>query len=182
MTAERKIINKAKKGDNRAFGDLYDTYVAPIYRFIIIRTGNKSDAEDLTHQVFLSAWQNIKNYDFKGFPFSSWLYRIAHNAVIDFYRTNRRHTDIDSIPDDTLSHEPDFGGKVDNLIRVNFIRAAIKDLDEDQQSVIVMKFINELSNKEISDALGKSEGAVRVIQHRALKRLRSQIDEKTRFN
>lgn len=182
MNSEEKLIKRAKNGDKEAFGKLYDANASPIYRFILIKVGNKADAEDLTHQVFLNAWQKIRGYVSKGFPFSSWLYRIAHNAVIDFYRTSRHHADIQALPEDALSDAPELDKKIDDAMQIKLVKTAIKELDQDQQSVIVMKFINELSNKEIAQALEKSEGAVRVIQHRALKQLKSKIDETTRFD
>lgn len=181
MNSEEKLIKRAKNGEKEAFGGLYDLHIRPIYRFILIKVGNKADAEDLTHQVFLSAWQNIGGYSFKGLPFTSWLYRIAHNAVVDFYRTTRHHTDIDSVPEEALAERPEFDRQIDDGMRLKFVRAAIQNLEHDQQNVLILKFVNELTNKEIAEAIGKSEGAVRVIQHRALKNLKSQIDE-TRFN
>ena len=182
MTSEEKLIKSAKNGDREAFGSLYDSHVAPIYRFILVKVGNKADAEDLTHQVFLSAWQGLSGYKFQGFPFSSWLYRIASNAVIDFYRTNKKHADIDSVPEEVLAHNPDFQTTADNEMMVRFVKSAMVDMDYDQQSVLTLKFVNDLSNKEIAKIINKSEGAVRVIQHRALKQLRSKINGDTRFS
>ena len=182
MNNEEKLIAKAKAGEREAFGVLYDNYVSGIYRFVLIKVGSKADAEDLTHQVFLNAWQKIGRYISKGFPFSSWLYRIAQNAVIDFYRTNKKHVDIDAIPEDALSDKPEFDRQIDNAMQVRLVHSTLKELDQDQQSVLIMRFVNELTNKEVAQALGKSEGAVRVIQHRALKQLRAKIDETTRFN
>ena len=90
MKEEPELIKKAKNRNPEAFGLLYDQYLPAIYRFILLKIGDKVTTEDLAHQVFLSAWQNIENYQTQGFPFSSWLYRIAHNAVIDYYRTGKK--------------------------------------------------------------------------------------------
>jgi len=169
------LIKKARKGDEGAFGTLYDTHMSAIYRFVFVKVGNKADAEDITHQVFLRAWQNMPRYREQGFPFSSWLYRIARNAVVDFYRTSKHHTDIDTIPEDLHSETPSFGDSIDTSIQVDAVRAALARLDPDQESVLVMKFINDFSNKEIAQSLGKSEGAIRVIQHRALKQLQAHF-------
>jgi RNA polymerase sigma-70 factor (ECF subfamily) len=176
MDEEHKLIKRAKNGEGEAFGALYDRYLTPIYRYIFLRVGsNKANAEDLTHQVFLSAWQNIKSYEFKGFPFSSWLYRIAHNAVIDYYRTSKVHIDINALSSTELVESPDFQIELDKRADLAKIKSAIAKLETDQQNVIIMKFVNDLTNKEIAKILGKSEGAVRVIQHRALKKLKDLI-------
>jgi len=176
MDEEHKLIKRAKNGEAEAFGALYDRYLTPIYRYIFLRVGsNKANAEDLTHQVFLSAWQNIKSYEFQGFPFSSWLYRIAHNAVIDYYRTSKTHIDINALSPTELVESPDFQIELDKRADLAKIKSAIAKLETDQQSVIIMKFVNDLTNKEIAKILGKSEGAVRVIQHRALKKLKDLI-------
>lgn len=177
---EKRLIKKAQKGDNQAFGELYDQYLPAIYRFIVIKVGNKADAEDISHQVFLNAWQKMPKYKHQGFPFSSWLYRIAHNAVIDFYRTSKHHIDIDSVPEDSFSETPETDKKIDDLMQTRIVKDAIKELNEDEQNVIIMKFVNELSNKEIAASLEKSEGAVRVMQHRALKQLKTKIDARKR--
>ena len=177
MKEEESLIQKAKEGDGNAFGELYDAYQPRIYRFVFLKTGGKQDAEDITHQVFLSAWQNMGKYEFQGFPFSSWLYRIASNAVIDHYRTKRDHRDIETISEEIVAEMPDLETKLDTALELKVVRAALQKLEDDQQSVLLMKFVDELSNKEIAEALGKNEGTIRVIQHRALKQLKKQIDD-----
>ncbi|MEK7630035.1 MAG: sigma-70 family RNA polymerase sigma factor [Patescibacteria group bacterium] len=174
---EEKIVKKAKKGDDKAFGELYDTYMPRIYRFIFLKVKRKQDAEDLSHQVFLSAWQNIQSYEFRGFPFSSWLYRIAGNAVIDYYRTWKNNASLDNMPEDYFSENPELAKNVDAVMDIQFVKTFLHKLESDQQNVLIMKFVDDLSNKEIAEALGKKEGAVRVIQHRALKQLKKYIDE-----
>ena len=91
LESEKVYIKKAKSGNQEAFGALYDHYLPSIYRFILLKVSNRAEAEDLSHEVFLSAWKNIPGYKDKGFPFSSWLYQIARNAVIDFYRTSKKN-------------------------------------------------------------------------------------------
>ncbi|MAF80237.1 hypothetical protein CL629_04120 [bacterium] len=173
---ESEIIKSAKRGDSEAFGRLYDQYVSQIYRFIYFRVSSKTDAEDLTHQVFLKAWKSLKRYKEKGHPFSSWLYRIAQNTVVDFYRTSRSHQDIETLPEQVLSENPNIEDRVDQSIEVERIHSVIRQLDETSQSVLLMKFVDHLSNKEISVTLEKSEGAIRVIQHRALKQVRDLLE------
>lgn len=177
MREEQKLIDKAQEGDREAFGELYDRYVSKIYRFVFLKVGTQSEAEDITSQVFMHAWENIERYEHKGFPLSSWLYRMASNAVIDHYRTAKHAADIDSIPEDLFSEIPGDAERMDTARETELVQRAIKKLEVDQQNVIVMKFVNGASNKEISEALGKTEGAIRVIQHRALKQLKQITDE-----
>lgn len=173
---ERALVLKAKRGESDAFGKLYDTHLPAIYRYVFLRVGGrKADAEDLTHQVFLSAWQNIHSYEFQGFPFSSWLYRIAYNAVIDYYRTHREHFDIENTNEAMLVESPNIENALDREFQLEEVKKSLFRLEPDQQSVLILRFVNDLSNKEIAAMLGKTEGAVRVIQHRALKRLRELL-------
>ncbi|MDP2704541.1 MAG: sigma-70 family RNA polymerase sigma factor [bacterium] len=174
---DSEFIRKAKKGDAEAFGELYDKHMPAIYRFVYVKVSNKADAEDLTHQVFLKAWKNIRKYKEQGHPFTSWLYRIAQNAVIDFYRTFRAHRDIDTLPEDMMSEHPRLEEQADASMRVEVVHSAIRKLDATSQDVLLMKFVNNLSNKEIAATLLKSEGAIRVIQHRALKQLRGILNK-----
>ncbi|MDO8470054.1 MAG: sigma-70 family RNA polymerase sigma factor [bacterium] len=176
IMSEEELISSAQHGDARAFGQLYDTYVARIYRFILLKVSNRHDAEDLTSQVFGSAWESIRRFEFRGFPFSSWLYRIAQNAVIDHYRTTRHHEDLESVPDEVLADRPGWDERLDRDRDLMLVRSAIADLSPEHQTVLILRFIDERSTKEIALTIGKSEGAVRVIQHRALKELRQKID------
>ncbi len=173
---EQSLIKKAQAGNSAAFGRLYDRYLPSIYRFVFIRVGRKQDAEDISQQVFTSAWQNIDGFEFKGYPFSSWIYRIASNAVIDYYRTAKNNVSIDNVPEEFFSEETNDEANVDRAINMTTVRVALTRLEPDQQNVLIMKFVEDLSNKEIAEALGKSEGAVRVIQHRALKQLKTHLD------
>jgi RNA polymerase sigma-70 factor (ECF subfamily) len=173
---EDELISKAKGGDAASFGALYDLYMPRIYRFVLLRTRQKEDAEDLTHQVFMNAWQNLGRYESRGFPFGSWLYRIATNAVIDHYRTARTHAPLEAIPEEVLSEPSGMGEAVDTAIDLHRVRVMLTKLESDQQNVLLMKFVDDMTNKEIAEALGKTEGAVRVIQHRAIKKLK-ELDQ-----
>jgi RNA polymerase sigma-70 factor, ECF subfamily len=170
---ENKLVKKARKGDSQAFGKLYDKYIDKIYRFIFFKVNNSSEAEDITQQVFLKSWQNIKNYKpKKGAQFSSWLYRIARNSVIDHYRTSKNHTDIESIKEDEFIETPEFEEKIDRFEKINKVKKSLYILTEDEKDVVIMKFVEEFSNKEIGKVLDKNQGTIRVIQYRALKKLK----------
>lgn len=172
---EEKLIKKAQNGEPEAFGLLYDKYVAKIYRFVFLKVGQRADAEDLTQQVFLNAWQNINNFRWQGFPFSSWLYKIATNAVIDYYRQQKIQIDLESVTETlTVTAETsDF----DRALNLKNIWAAVAKLEPDQQNIIILKFVEKMNNKEIAAILGKSEGAIRVSQHRALKKIKEYVAE-----
>src|SRR3989344_6735535 len=137
---EFELILQAKKGDAQAFGTLYDTYMPAIYRFVLFKVGTRSDAEDVTHQVFLKAWKSIKKYRDQGHPFSSWLYRIAQNTIIDHYRSFRTYRDIDTLPEDALSEDPKFTEDIDQRFQIELVHRAIRELDDTGQNVLLMKF------------------------------------------
>ena len=169
---ESNHIRKAKQGEAASFGILYDYYTPQIYRFIYLKTSSKSEAQDLLHEVFLKAWQNIASYDDRGLPFSSWLYQIARNRVIDYYRTKRDHSDITEVD---LIAAPEVS-LLDNKLSLAKVMEAIKQLNEEHQNIIVMRFVNDLSSETIAAALDKSEGAVRLAQHRALNQLKKILN------
>lgn len=172
LEAEKQYIQEAKKGDKEAFGALYDHYLPQIYRFILFKVSQKDEAEDLTHEVFLSAWKNMPSYRMKGFPFSSWLYQIARNAVIDSYRTTKHHVQIEMVDENNLQTIPSSQEEVNTILEMEKARKCIAQLRPDYQDLIVMRFIEEMPNDEIAAALNKSEGAVRLMQHRAIKELK----------
>jgi len=181
LEGELAYIEKAQKGDAACFGHLYNHYLPPIYRFIAVKVGTKQEAEDLTHEVFMSAWQKLPQYEAQGFPFSSWLYRIARNRVIDYYRTKKSHVSID---DDQMADNEIFGVQSDaaEALDIGLDLAAIQEamhaLTAEQREVIQLRFMSDLSPAEIAKVLGKREGAVRIIQHRALIKLKACIGEK----
>ena len=172
------LIQRAISRDADAFGKLYDMYVDRVYRHIYYRAGNVADAEDLTQQVFLKAWQAIGRYKKTASPFLAWLMTISHNLVVDYYRTKKDKTYLDAevtADDSALSPE--------RIAEAHFdqrqLRKAILQLRSDQQQVILLRFVEGFRHAEIASSLGKSEGAIRVTLHRALARLR-QILEKER--
>ncbi|MFA5386093.1 MAG: sigma-70 family RNA polymerase sigma factor [Candidatus Paceibacterota bacterium] len=173
---EQNIIEKAIHGDEKAFGLLYSHYQPQIYRFIYIKLSKREEAEDLTHQVFLKAWQSIERFTYQKLPLSSWLYRIARNQVIDVYRTQKIELDIEEVPE-IASEDKKVEDKIDLDEEVKKIRTAIRQLNPDQQDVIIMRYIEELSPQEIALALKKTPTAVRIIQHRALKSLRNILEK-----
>ena len=177
LEREQELIARAQAGDIECFAQLYDHYIPKIYRFVFVKTSHKQEAEDLTHEVFLSAWQNLGRYEHKGFPFSSWLYQVARNKIIDYYRVRKSHASVEEADADAewAKVENTLAQDLDNSLRVEHIKKLFRILSPDQQDVILMRFVEDLSYGEIAHAMGKSEGAVRLIQHRAIQELRKQL-------
>ncbi len=176
---EPELIKRAKSGEPEAFGKLYDTHVSAIYRFVLLRVQRKPDAEDITQQVFLKALEGLDRYEMReSIPFSSWLYRIARNTVIDYYRTSRDHVDIELVSEKQFAEDLELGKKVDDSIQFETVVKALDRLTEDEQNIVILRFIEGFSNKEVADTLEKSDGAVRVAQHRALKKIKRHLEEK----
>jgi RNA polymerase sigma-70 factor (ECF subfamily) len=165
---EDELVCRAVGGDTEAFGDLYMRYLDDIYQYIFYRVTDEGRAEDLTERVFVSAWEAIERYQPRGYSFSSWLYRIAHNAVVDYYRTDRDEKPLDAV---TLTLADEALGPEETLIKkreVSRLLEAVAQLSEDRQRLIILRFVQGLSHAQVAEILGKSEGACRVIQHRAL--------------
>lgn len=180
LESEQEFIARAKTGDDVAFGRLYDQYSQPIYRFIAVKVSSRQEAEDLLHEVFLSAWQKLPGFTEQGFPFSSWLYRIARNRVIDHYRTKKASVSIDDEDagfDELPGAEVALGDQVDAQFDIDAVRGAMVQLSDEQREVIEMRFVSDLSPAEIAAVLGKREGTVRIIQFRALKKLKEILGE-----
>ncbi|MCL5733407.1 MAG: sigma-70 family RNA polymerase sigma factor [Patescibacteria group bacterium] len=174
---EEKLIKKAIRRDGDSFSALYDHYQPQIYRFVLIKVGKKEDAEDLTHQVFLNAWQNVGGYRLKGFPFSSWLYSIARNQIIDFYRSRKPVQSLEKIDPESLSEESREAENLSEKMKLEKVMSAVRHLKFDYQDVLIMRFVEDLSLKETAAAIKKSEGSVKLIQHRAIEQLKSLLNQ-----
>lgn len=182
VEGEPQLIASASEGDKAAFSALYDRYIAQIYRFVYLKTGSKPEAEDLTHDVFLSAWQNIGGYRHKGFPFSSWLYQIARNKVIDHYRTKKFTAPIDEATEALADLAVQADIATDQTMTLARIQSAMRELSDEHQNILIMRFVDDLSPVEIAHALEKTEGAVRLMQHRAIKNLRAILSDQSPNN
>jgi RNA polymerase sigma-70 factor (ECF subfamily) len=173
---EESLIRRAKQRDQVALTQLYEENFDKIYRYIVLKIGDRTEAEDMTQQVFLNAIQSISSYKWKGMPFSSWLYRIAHNQVVDHLRKKSKRIIVpldESIP----AHADDPGHVAEQKIEIEEIIVATKGLTPAQQEVISLRFGGELSVAEVARAMGKSEGAVKALQHSAIVALRKALGE-----
>lgn len=170
-------LERATQGDNEAFSILYERYVKRIYNYIYYRTGNIFEAEDLTERVFHRALGHITRYRNIGVPFSAWLYRIAHNLVANWYRDMNRRKEV------ALEDQPKLHAKGDQP-EIVFVRnqenemlfRAIRNLQPDRQQLLILKYVDHLSNAEIAVIMRKSEGAIKSLYHRTLCALRIEIE------
>ncbi|OGG27253.1 hypothetical protein A2960_00335 [Candidatus Gottesmanbacteria bacterium RIFCSPLOWO2_01_FULL_39_12b] len=170
---DKILVYKVKKGDKEAYGKLYLKYFDSIYRYIFFRVNqNRQDAEDITEIVFFKAWKGFEAFDEERAGFRAWIYKITHNQVIDFYKKDNRKTTLDeTVIDEKQNLEENV---LQNLEHEHTLKA-IEKLPLDQKEIIIMKFIEGLSNQEIGSVLGKKENAVRALQFRALKKLHKML-------
>jgi RNA polymerase sigma-70 factor (ECF subfamily) len=174
---DEDILARATQGDEEAFSLLYQRYVNKIYNYIYYRTGSATDAEDLTARVFYRALSHIQSYQHRGVPFSAWLYRIAHNLVANWHRDNSRRQEV-SLEDYTnLAHRKDFpesdleeNQEVERLIQI------IRKLPAERQQLLILKYVEHMSNTEIATIMRRSEGAIKSLYHRTLEVLRDELD------
>ncbi|MBN1641884.1 MAG: sigma-70 family RNA polymerase sigma factor [Anaerolineae bacterium] len=173
---ECELVIRAKE-DPEAFGLLYERYVDKIYNYVYYRTGNHHDAEDLTARTFYQALRHVHRYVDRGLPFSAWLYRIAHNLVANWHRdrSRRQMIALDEIallsgrphPEDSLQVEDDQR----QLLRL------IRHMPGDRQQLLILKFVEQMSNREIAQIMGRTEGAIKSLYHRTLLALRDAWTE-----
>jgi RNA polymerase sigma-70 factor (ECF subfamily) len=173
---EKELVERAKT-DPESFGLLYERYVDKIYNYIYYRTGNHHDAEDLTAKVFYQALNHVSRYVQRGAPFSSWLYRIAHNLVANWHR-DRSRRQVVSLERLVLVHgdeEPGPFEKVARIERQETLLEVIRDLPADRQLLLILKFVDRLPNAQIGKIMGRSEGAIKSLYHRTLVALRRDL-------
>ena len=176
LADEREIVRRAVAGDAHAFAQLYSAYLDRIYRYVYYRVEGAQEAEDLTEAVFMKAWKAIGGYQQKGKPFQAWLYRIASNAIVDNHRA-RKGIDFLS-PSEELPAGEDASPEmaVAAAEDVEALRNGIRSLPREAQQVIVLRFIEGFSHAQVAEIMGKTEGACRVLQHRALTALREHLN------
>lgn len=175
---DAELVARAKL-DAEAFGTLYERYVGKIYSYLYYRTGNTHDAEDLTARVFQRALVNLNRYTSRGLPFSAWLYRIAHNLVANWHRDQGRRQHL-PLHEAALQDLPALRAEAPEVLLESreanaALMDAIRRLPEERQSLLVLKFVERLSNAEIGAILDRSEGAVKSLYHRTLLALRDEL-------
>lgn len=179
---ERPLVDAARAGDEAALAELYNLYFPRVYRYILARTGNPYDAEDLAEEVFLRMLDAIGRFEWREAPFSAWVFRIAHNAVISQRRRDGargRSTSLsEALPVGSMGPEE----MVENRLALNDIMRAAQSLPEAQRQVISFRFAAGLSVAETARAMGKGEGNVKVIQHKAIAKLREMLAQKPKVH
>jgi RNA polymerase sigma-70 factor (ECF subfamily) len=166
-------------GDRSALEELYLIHFDRIYSYLHVSVGNRHDAEDLTTQTFLKMLEKIDTFRWRSAPFSAWLFRIAHNLAMDHFRAARRWQPEEEVPEpevDTSSNSAE-AGAFESIGRKSMLEL-IDDLSTDQQQVLTLKFVFNFSNGEAATILGKSEGAVKSLQHRALATLHKKLAQR----
>ena len=178
MTEEelKLVLEACQQGDRKAFGRIYDQYATKLYKFIYLRVGHKEVAEDILADSFVKIWVKIKQVN-SSKAFSSWIYQVAKNNIIDYYRVRKSTIAIEEV-EQTLEDAADPIAETDLNLDQKRILACLVNLPKDQQQVIRYKFFEDLSNSEIALIMNKSEGAIRVIQHRAITRLQEMLRQK----
>ena len=173
--SDKEVLALASKGDQEAFGLLYERYVDRIYNYIYYRTGNQHDAEDLASRVFYRALRHIGNYQDRGLPFSAWLYRIAHNLVANWHRDNSRKREIPLDESFSLRFKGDQPETaVLKIEEQSSLLSVIRRLPPDRQQLLILKFVEYLPNAEIGQIMGRTEGAIKSLYHRTLLSLREE--------
>ncbi len=176
---ERALIRRAAKGDADAFGALYEQHLNLIFRYIYYRVGDAGLAEDFTETVFLKVWESLSSFDERRISFKGWLFRVAHNLLVDYYRTRKESEPLDEdldLPDPGMLPEE----ILINTEQQERVFQAMRKLKMEYQEILTLRFINGLSHEEAARVLNRSVGAVRVLQHRALQSLDHHLQKQKR--
>ena len=171
MQDEEKLAGRAREGDQAAFAQLYEEHFDRIYRYVAIRIGDRIEAEDMTQQVFVNALHSISSFKWKGVPFAAWLFRIAHNQVVDYLRKKTRRTTV-PLDESLISSDSNPQLMAEHNLDVEQLLLATRRLTEAQREVVSLRFAGGLSIAEVAKIMGKSQGAVKALQHSAIVALR----------
>jgi len=168
---EQDLVHRAQNGDKEAFTELYEAYFGKLYRYVVVRIGNRAEAEDMTQQVFVKAYKSISSYRWRGVPFSAWLFRIAHNLVVDFFRKESKRPTV-PLEESLMASNDNVQQIVERRLDVERVMAATRQLTAAQREVISLRFAGGLAIAEVARVMGKKEGAVKALQHSAIAALR----------
>lgn len=173
------VVAQAQRGDREAFGYIFDTFHLQVYRYVLVRVRNEADAEDIAAETFHATFRAIGRFRWRGVPFEAWLFRIARSKIIDHQRRLARRpppSDIDAVPEAGLPLAGDIEAEVVGRDEQQRVMALVPTLSQDQQDVIAMRFFAGLSVEETGAAMGRSAGAVKQLQFRAVSALRERME------
>jgi RNA polymerase sigma-70 factor (ECF subfamily) len=176
----RRLVDRGQSGDREALEELYLLHFDRIYSYLHMSVGNRHDAEDLTTQTFVKMLESIKRFRWQSAPFSAWLFRIAHNLAMDHFRAARRWQPEDEVPEPPGSEELSAEEEAMHAIGRESMLELIEKLSHEQQQVLTLKFVFNFPNAEVGTILGKTEGAIKSLQHRALVTLHKQLARKAK--
>lgn len=173
-----KLLALAAEGDRHSFGEFYELFLKEIYRFVLFRVNDQDEAEDLTAKVFLEAWESLigDRHEQKIQNIRAWIYRIARNRVTDYYRTRKPQEQIDDNPDKKLQGAW-LESELEDLFISEKLAEGVQQLQANYQEVIILRFINQMSHAEVAEIMNITENHVRVLQYRALQKMREIISE-----
>jgi RNA polymerase sigma-70 factor (ECF subfamily) len=172
---ELNLVQRARQGDHEAFAQLYESHFDKIFRYLVLKIRNQAEAEDMTQQVFVKAYESIGSYRWQGVPFTAWLFRIAHNQMVDYVRKQSKKPTVsldESLP---IMDDTDIEHEVETKIEMEKVVLATKKLTKAQREVISLRFAGELSIAEAAKTMRKSEGAIKALQHSAILALRKTL-------
>lgn len=173
---DAELIAQAKRGDTQAFGQLYERYVEQIYRYVKTRVARDQDAEDLTENVFVRSYESLDGYQERGWPYSAFLYQVARNMLVDHYR-QENGAQLVELDEPIAASDPTMEQRLLQSSVAQEAMAAVDELTEDYQEIIRLRILMGLSTKRAAAWMDRSEGATRVLLHRALKALRERLDK-----
>jgi RNA polymerase sigma-70 factor (ECF subfamily) len=172
---EQDLVGRASRGDKEAFSRLYESHFDRIYRYVAVKIGNRVEAEDMTQQVFVRAYKSVGSYKQQGVPFSAWLFRIAHNQMVDYVRKESKRLTVpldESLP---VASESDPQHEAELRLNMEQVATATRQLTKAQREVISLRFAGCQSIAEVARTMGKSEGAIKALQHSAILALRKTL-------
>lgn len=180
--SEKEIVGKAQQGDALSISILYERYYDRIFRYVSFKTSSFVESEDITAEVFVKMIQSIQSFRWQGYQFSSWLFKIAHNLVVDYYRKKGKAAAVpleeaSSLHDESSLNPEDIEHVVDINLRMQSIQVGLRELTDLQKEVIRLRFVAGLSVAETASVVDKKENAVKALQHSGLKKLKKLLPQ-----
>ena len=175
MQEELDLVQRARQGEQEAFAQLYENHFDKIFRYVVLKIRNQAEAEDMTQQVFIKAYESIGSYQSQGVPFTAWLFRIAHNQMVDYVRKQSKRQTVPLDESLQIMDDCDVEHEVETKIEMEKVVLATAKLTKAQREVISLRFAGGLSITEAAKTMRKSEGAIKALQHSAILALRKTL-------